>query len=61
MARRRIGQEALALPGAGRAGRSSTLDQLGDHEEVCGPCDGIGAGTILLAGAPTFEAIEACR
>ncbi len=28
MARRRIGQEALALPGSGQAGRGSTLDQL---------------------------------
>ena len=28
MARRRIGQEALALPGAGQPGRGSTLDQL---------------------------------
>ncbi len=27
MARRRIGQETLALPDAGRAGRSSTLDR----------------------------------
>ncbi len=35
--------------------------QRGDHEEVCGPRDGIGAGTIWLAGAPTFEATEACR
>ncbi len=34
---------------------------LRDHEEVCGPRDGIGAGTIWLAGAPTFEATEACR
>lgn len=28
MARRRIGQEALALPGSGQAGRGSTLDGL---------------------------------
>ena len=28
MSRRRIGQEALALPGSGQAGRGSTLDQL---------------------------------
>lgn len=28
MARRRIGQEALVLPGSGQAGRGSTLDQL---------------------------------
>jgi len=33
----------------------------GDHEEVCGPRDGVGAGAIWLAGAPTFEATEACR
>ncbi len=32
-----------------------------DHEEVCGARDGIGAGAIWLAGAPTFEATEACR
>jgi len=27
---------------------------------VCGPRDGVGAGAIWLAGAPTFEATEAC-
>ncbi len=28
----------------------------GDHEEVCGDSDGVGAGAIWLAGVLTFEA-----
>jgi len=39
----------------------TVLYEARDHEEVCGPRDGVGAGAIWLAGAPTFEATEACR
>jgi len=38
----------------------SDLTEAGDHEEVCGAGDDVGAGAIWLAGAPTIEATEAC-
>ncbi len=43
-------------PGAVIAGKG-----YGDHEEVCGVSDGVGAGAIWLAGISTFEVARTRR
>jgi len=41
------------------AGDAAFLMQRGDHEEACGARDGVGAGALWSAGAPTFGEADA--